>query len=667
MRKIRQYVLSLSVIAAGASAAPVSAGVETPSVAQEWNEQLLDAIRIDFPHPAVHARNLWHSSLAMWDAWAAYDEVADGYLVHEKLTATDVEAARREAISYATYNLLAFRFTNSVGSVTTLAALRQQMIDLGYNPDDHSTVGDSPSALGNRIFEAIRDWGLTDGSNEANDYEPDNGYTTVNLPLIIKITGTDLFQPNRWQPLAFDFFVTQNGIPIGTLVQEFLGPHWGQVTSFAVQPPAPGQLHIDPGLPPQLGGIGDAEYKSGALDVIRFSSYLDPTQSAMLDISPFSHHNSTLGTNDGTGYGMNPVTGLDYVEQMVPLADYGRCLAEFWADGPSSETPPGHWNVLSNELHEHPMFERKIEGEGAEIDRLEWDVKLYLAMNGAVHDAAVAAWGCKNHYDYVRPISSIRHLCGLGQSSDMGLPSYHPNGIPLEAGLVELITAESVMAGERHEHLAAHIGEIAIYAWAGEPEDPETEFGGVDWILGEDWLPYQRATFVTPAFAGYVSGHSTFSRASAEVLTSMTGSPYFPGGLGEYHFPAHGFLEFEDGPSVDITLQWATYYDAADEAGLSRLYGGIHVPIDDGPGRIMGSECGKKSIRLSHRYWVGTGEFAEDLDNDGIVGVSDLGMLISAFGQNGDFEAADMNLDGVVDTADLGLMISSFGKTAKDR
>jgi len=663
MDRIRRAVVSTAVITATTFAGLASAGVaDNRSVAQVWNERLMDAIRINFPHPPLHARNLWHTSLAMWDAWAAYDPDADGYLVKEKHTAVDVHAAREEAISYAMYNLLVHRFEGGIGSDETLAALEQQMIDLGYDPDNHNTVGDTPSALGNRIFEAIRDWGLTDGSNELNDYAPDNGYATVNNPLIVDLSGTVMNDPNRWQPLAFDFFVTQNGIPIGTLVQSFLGPHWGNVTNFTLGV-SPNGVPIDPGLPSQLGGDGDAAYKAEATNVIWSSSVLDPTQTPHVDISPYSNHNNPLGTYDGTGYGTNPITGEEYVPQMVPLGDYARCLAEFWADGPDSETPPGHWNVLANSLHDYPDFERRIFGKGAEVDRLEWDVKTYMAVNGATHDAAVAAWGCKNHYDYVRPISMIRYLCGNGQSSDPILPSYHAEGIPLEPGLVELITADTTMPGERHEHLAGNEGEIAILAWVGEPSDPETEIGGVDWILGVDWLPYQRSTFVTPAFAGYVSGHSTFSRASAEVLASITGSPFFPGGLGEHHFEAGEFLEFENGPSVDLTLQWATYFDAADEAGISRIYGGIHPSVDDLPGRIMGSQCGQQSIRLAHRYWSGTGDFLADLDNDDIVGTGDLGLLITNFGVRADDASADLNLDGVVDTADLGLMILQFGAT----
>jgi len=290
---------------------------------------------------------------------------------------------------------------------------------------------------------------------------------------------------------------------------------------------------------------------------------------------------------------------------MVPRADFARVLAEFWADGPHSETPPGHWNTIANAVTDSPGFERRIGGRGPQVDPLEWDVKLYLALNGAVHDAAVAAWGAKGYYDYVRPISMIRWMGGLGQSSDPSLPSYHPDGLPLIDGEVELITAASSAAGERHAHLAEHVGEVAIRAWSGNPGDRGSELGGVDWIRAVEWVPYQLSTFVTPSFAGYVSGHSTFSRAAAEVLAAMTGTPYFPGGLGSWTVPA-GSLEFEQGPSQDVPLQWATYYDAADQAGISRLYGGIHVEADDLRGRVMGARCGEDAWALAQRYWTGS-------------------------------------------------------------
>jgi hypothetical protein len=118
-------------------------------------------------------------------------------------------------------------------------------------------------------------------------------------------------------------------------------------------------------------------------------------------------------------------------------------------------------------------------------------------------------------------------------------------------------------------------------------------------------VPYQKPTFVSPAFAGYVSGHSTFSRAAAEVLTSITGDPFFPGGMSEWTVDA-GALTVEKGPTEPVTLQWATYYDAADQAGVSRIYGGIHITADDFDGRRMGSECGRTAWNLATTYFDGT-------------------------------------------------------------
>jgi len=193
----------------------------------------------------------------------------------------------------------------------------------------------------------------------------------------------------------------------------------------------------------------------------------------------------------------------------------------------------------------------------------------------------------------------------LGQSSDPGLPSYHAMGLELEEGVVELITAESSATGERHEGLSANVGEVAILAWGGEPDDAVNDYGGSVWMLPAEWMPYQKATFVTPAFAGYVSGHSGFSRAAAEVLSAMTGSPFFPGGLGSHTVPA-GDLVFEAGPETAVTLEWATYYDAADQAGISRIYGGIHFACDDGPGRVIGSKCGLAALEKSAKYFDGS-------------------------------------------------------------
>ena len=144
-------------------------------------------------------------------------------------------------------------------------------------------------------------------------------------------------------------------------------------------------------------------------------------------------------------------------------------------------------------------------------------------------------------------------------------------------------------------------------------ENPVTDEAGVGWILAENWWPFQRPSFVTPPFAGYVSGHSTYSRAAAELLTALTGDPFFPGGMGEFHCPQNEFLVFEDGPSQDVILQWATYRDASDQCSLSRIWGGIHPPVDDMPGRLIGMEIGVEAFDFAERI------FYKDVDEDGFL------------------------------------------------
>jgi hypothetical protein len=88
-------------------------------------------------------------------------------------------------------------------------------------------------------------------------------------------------------------------------------------------------------------------------------------------------------------------------------------------------------------------------------------------------------------------------------------------------------------------------------------------------------------------------------------MTAMTGSEYFPGGLSGYTAKA-GSLKFENGPSTDVPLQWATYFDASDQAGRSRLWGGIHIAADDLTGRKVGSEVGIEAWNAARRYYDGT-------------------------------------------------------------
>jgi hypothetical protein len=605
----------------------------TNSIARIWDERAIAAIRVDTPHPPAQARNYFSLSVCMYDAWAAYDtNGAVGYLYRGKFSAPDVTAARNEAISYAAYRILKERHAFSKTAATTLAADDALMASLGYDTNNASRDTSTPAGVGNSVYDAVSAWFINDGANQTGgtpypiastpiaypDYPvSQGGYVYINPPLATSLEGiTDgngntVVNINHWQRLQIVNSVDQNGFPQGP-IQNYLGAQWLRVRPFSLSRTDPTKAWIDPGPPPFFRTATHAQFVKEAVANITADSQLDPGDGVTVDISPGAHGNNSLDfagqygngefqIYDGQGYTNNPVTGQPYAPNIVKRGDYARVLAEFWADGPSSETPPGHWNVIANYVSDNPLLIKRIGGVGPVVDDLEWDVKLYFALNAAVHDAACEAWATKRVYDGWRPLSVIRYLSALGQSSDPTQASYNTNGLPLITNLIELVTTQTASAGGRHAGLTP--GKIALRAWPGPPANPSTTNSGVVWIQGDNWSTYQKTNFVTPAFPGYFSGHSTFSRAAAEVLAGITGSPFFPGGMGTY---SNYTLQFELGPSQPVTLQWATYYDAADEAGISRIWGGIHPPIDNFTGRRIAAQVGKGVWALAKQYFDGS-------------------------------------------------------------
>jgi hypothetical protein len=870
--------VAATTLAASLNTAALAGGVNPEwSIARQWDEEILQSIRLATPRPPIHARNLYHMSAAMYDAWAVYDPIARGAFVFEKHTATDVEAARREAISYAAYRVLKARFVTGNGpNIATIQAnLDSLFAQLGYDKNFTSTVGNTPAAIGNRIASTILTSAIADGSNEAANYAPNNGYVPTNPSMPFKIPGCVMNNPSKWQPLAFDFLVLQNGEIVGAAIQSAICPHWKGVTPFALTAPdrnPANQLYFDQGGPPVFG---QAAHIADAADMIIKSAVMDPTLPETIDIGLPSYYNSPLGTYQHQGYAVNPVTNEPYEANVVKLADYTRVLAEYWADGPDSETPPGHWHVVANKVSDRPELEHRIGGNGPIVDRLEWDIKLYFTLSGANHDAAIVAWGMKGHYDSARPISFVRYLAELGQSSDPNLPSYHPSGLPLIPGMIELVTADEVAPGGKFEDFPelvydaltgeptgvnTQVGQIAVKSWLGGfyagtttgtsatgplpghiyrgkggawkigdfelgaddtagalnpgqprlprgiqinevrldqtgndadqyieitgpanasldgltyivigdevqtkvpdaqgriqnaisldgvnlgpdgvaviaktnfslgtadltthftfrqigncthalvsgftgyegleldwfddgildvtpwtsvvdavalrrksgtlgiylgaptlgPDNSRAQLFGVGWMLGDRWMPYQASNFVTPPFAGYTSGHSTYSRSAAQAMTLFTGSAYFPGGIDETVLPA-GWLKFEDGPSQDLVLQYATYYDAADDAGISRIYGGIHPRADDLPGRISGSLVGNQAASRAFALFQGL-QHSPDMDGDGDVDATDLANFLGQWGGNA-FSGADFSGNGSVGPEDLAILLGAW-------
>ncbi|NJN13745.1 MAG: vanadium-dependent haloperoxidase, partial [Richelia sp. RM1_1_1] len=250
------------------------------------------------------------------------------------------------------------------------------------------------------------------------------------------------------------------------------------------------------------------------------------------------------------------------------LTDEQKVIAEYWADGPQTILPPGHWHLIA----EYVSTRDKLS--------LDDNVKLFFSLGNAVSDAGIAAWDAKEHYDYIRPISAIQYL-----AANHLLPNDHP--------LVRTNPQTNVQE---------------IYTWAGPDQ-------GSQWIDGTTWLPYQKSTFVTPPFAEYVSGHSTFSAAGAEILKRFTNSDE----LGACHTQLSNTSTFETHtPSNSIKLCWDTFTSAADEAGISRLYGGIHFQDGDINGRVLGRKVGA-AVWEKAQYYINGGKSAKSIPESSSV------------------------------------------------
>lgn len=629
-----------------------SASQAQQSCAMKWMETQLACVRKDNARPTVQARNLAHASILMYDMWAVFDDDASTVFLGKTFNGFTCPfngialpqnrmAAQEKALSYAMYRFLTNRYqpfaptplnadvNNWVGFMR--GYLDSRMMEFGYNPNITSTDysdGD-PAKLGNYIAAMMQQYALSDGANQASNYA-NTYYQTVNGPLVAAEPGNpNQVDPNRWQSLSLVIGLDQSGFPVSQNAPA-LSPEWGNVKPWALTQDQSTvyqrdgnnwRVYLDPGPLPFLDTETVQEYqwdedpfRWNFVTCILWHALHDPNDGVSIDISPNSVGNidhtilpSTFqefkdfyeefaGGPSGPGYDVNPATGLPYPEQIVPRADYTRVLSEYWADGPSSETPPGHWFKNINAIAQHPMFEKRWEGQGEILPDLEWDVRAYLSLGGAILDAAIACWSTKGYYDGTRPIMAIRYMCSKGQCSDMNLPSYHPAGIPLIPGYIELVEEGDPLAGTNNEN----VGKIKLYTWRGPVA--ATGQDNVGWILGENWWTFQKATFVTPPFPGYYSGHSTYSRTAAEVLTRITGSPYYPGGVGEFTANQNAYLAATNGPTVTTTLQWAKYYDAADQCSLSRIYGGLHPPADDIPGRRVGAVVGSQAVDKAETF-----------------------------------------------------------------
>ncbi|MBX3344185.1 MAG: phosphatase PAP2 family protein [Nitrospira sp.] len=461
----------------------------------EWNNILLEAIRAvgklpstsldrDRGGPPQVARSISIVHTTIYDAWCAYDSVAKP--VHRttprKPVPQHTEANRRKAISQAAYRTLIDQFPPSIFDPVFKTAY-ESMLAKQLAKEGIVIGGPTPPPVdvGNQAADDVLAFRHSDNSNQSGLYADTTGYAPVNRPMSVLLPADPdaIDFPGRWQPLSYLNSDHELKTP------KFICPHWQHVKPFALtsgdqcRPPTAPQ-------PPLSQGFLDQ-----ARHVIDIQARLTPEQ---------------------------------------------KVIAEYWADGPNSELPPGHWTEFAAFV---------VERDNLDVNQ---SVKLFFALSNAVFDASIATWDAKVAFDYVRPVTAIRHM----------------------------------FRGKR------------ILAWGGAGK-------GTQEITGEFWKPFQVPTFPTPPFAEFTSGHSGFSMAAATILKTFTNSDTF----GFYYSQDVPLKADPTEPVTDIVLHWPTFTAAAREAGESRLYGGIHFYEGNVVGLDLGEKVGNGAYAKAKDLWSG--------------------------------------------------------------
>jgi hypothetical protein len=465
-----------------AGAAPRAKPAQDTIVVQ-WNAAVLEGVRRSKLGPPQVSRALAIVHTCMFDAWAAYDQKAVGTQLGATLrrpVTERKESNKEEAISFAAYRAAMDLVPAGAASYNAV------MAGHGYDPANLTTDIATPAGIGNVACRAVLDFRHHDGSNQLGDinggapYSDYSGYVPVNDPMVVAnpLDPTTVVDLDHWQPLRYPDAAG------ATVTPAWIAPYWYRVTPFALTSGSQFRSATGPVL------AGSPQFVQQARDILEISAN---------------------------------------------LTDRQKAIAEYWADGPKSELPPGHWNLFA-------QYVSRRDHHG-----VNEDVKMFFALTNAIFDAGIVAWDNKIAFDSVRPITAIRSLFN-GQQ---------------------------------------------VMAWGGPNQ-------GTKMIDGGSWLPYQPSYFPSPPFAEYSSGHSNFSAAGAEVLRLFTGKDKFGASV---TIPA-GSSVVEPGfaPASDVTLTWRTFSDAADEAGISRLYGGIHFEQGDldarATGRLAGAQAFSKAQNL---------------------------------------------------------------------
>ncbi len=425
-----------------------------------WNQVTLNLIAATHTAPSVAARALAVVHTCTFDAWSAYTPNAESVEPQNpSRRPREEQTVVHKDLAVSYAALRALSDLFPSETAVIFLAAQQRHVDPYNFTDDPAT----PAGVGNIAAAAVLIDRHMDGSNQLGDLHP-GAYSDYTSYVPVN-TPDQIVDPDRWQPLSVQ---DANGI---VTTQSFVTPQWGLVQPFAkiadVRRRGPATYAKDHG-----------QYMTQALDLIHISAN---------------------------------------------LTDEEKIIAEYWALGSGTVTPPGRWFEFAQLI------------SGRDHHSLDDDAQMFFVLGNAMLDSSIICWRTKRDYDSVRPITAVHYL----------------------------------FAGS------------LIEAWAGPGL-------GTLQINGSEWLPYQLLKSITPAFPEYVSGHSTFSAAAAEILTMWTGKSAF--GAGYVAPVGSSIIEPGTTPAKEVDLHWRTFQEAAEQAGLSRRYGGIHFKQGDLEGRALGRE-----------------------------------------------------------------------------
>jgi len=206
------------------------------------------------------------------------------------------------------------------------------MAQLGYDINDTSLNITEPSGIGNVACTAVLDFRHSDGSNQLGNmtasgvpYADYTDYIAVNKPSTVPVSDfSTVIDPNRWQPLTYF-----NGVKVVTPV--FVGAQWYKVTPFA--------MTSNDEFLPFVSRFGPALFGS--------STYLQQAE--------------------------------ELIALSAGLTDMQKMIAEYWANGPHSELPPGHWDLFAQFVSARDQH------------TVDDDAKMFFALTNAISDAGIAA------------------------------------------------------------------------------------------------------------------------------------------------------------------------------------------------------------------------------------------------------------------------------------